>query len=50
MIEDYKIAKKLNVLFIGRKNLESFKDFNILQSSDLLGIKKLLINILIEHK
>lgn len=50
MIEDYKIAKKLNVLFIGRKNLESFEDFNIPQSSDLLGIKKLLINILIEHK
>jgi len=50
MIEDYRIAKQLNIFFIGRKNLESFNDFNIPQSSDLLGIKKLLINILIEHK
>lgn len=44
MINDYKIAKKTNVKFVGRKNIESFDNLNVPYFSDLIGIKEWIKN------
>ena len=40
MREDYGIAKKVGVQFVGRKNVESFVGFNIPVFLDMIGINK----------
>lgn len=45
MIEDYNIAKKAGVNFVGRRNVENFDDFDIPQFSDLIKIKEYIISI-----
>ena len=44
MREDYKVAQKTGVCFIGRKNVESFDDFDIPQFPDLLKMKEWIVS------
>lgn len=44
MVEDFKIAQKTGVLFVGRKNVESFAGFSIPVFPDLVGIKEWVQN------
>jgi len=44
MIEDYKVAQKTGVQFVGRKNVESFDGFNIPVFPDMIGIQEWLKN------
>ena len=44
MIEDYKIAEKNGIVFVGRKNVESFDHLNIPNFPDLFKIKEWILN------
>lgn len=44
MVEDYNIAEKTGVNFVGRENIESFDHLNIPHFSNLLQIKEWVVN------
>jgi len=50
MMEDYNIAKKTGVFFIGRRNIESFDNLDIPQFSNLKEIKKWIMSRKINEK